>query len=82
MTRRQIGWLMCMAAIAVTVVLVVASYHALIEAYGPGPPYFGRTTNMDKWSDPLPVLLLVDSIGLFVAGILARFGLRLVRSEK
>jgi hypothetical protein len=71
-----------MVAIAVTVVLVVASYYALMEAYGPGPPYFGRTANMDKWSDPLPVLLLVDSIGLLVACILTRFGLRLAHSEK
>ena len=82
MTRRQIGWLTCVVAIAVTVVLVVASCRALIEAYGPGPPYFGRTTNMDKWSDPLPVLILVDGIGLLVAGMLARIGLQFVRSKR
>lgn len=82
MKQRQIGWLMCMAAIAITIILVVVSYHALMEAYGSGPPYFGRTTNMDKWSNPLPVLLLVNSIGLIVAAIFTRFGLRLVGSDK
>ncbi|MBB6051790.1 hypothetical protein HNQ39_003600 [Armatimonas rosea] len=27
------------------------------EAYGSGPPYYNRTVNMDKWSDPTPQLL-------------------------
>ena len=32
----------------------------LMEAYGSGPPYYSRTTNMDKWKNPLPMLLLID----------------------
>jgi len=36
------------------------NYISLIEAYGSGPPYYSRTTNMDKWSNPLPLLIVVD----------------------
>lgn len=42
---------------------------SLVEAYGSGPPYFGRTTNMDKWSDPLPGLLLLDALVLLIAAV-------------
>jgi hypothetical protein len=35
------------------------------ELYSAGPPYFGRTENMDKWANPMPWLIPVD--GLFVA---------------
>lgn len=40
---------------------------SLVEAYGSGPPYFGRTTNMDKWTDPLPGLLMLDALVLLIA---------------
>lgn len=51
-------------ALLVLVVLILAfNVINLIEAFGNGPPYYGRTTNMDKWSNPLPVLVVVDAIG-------------------
>jgi len=51
----------------------------LAEAYGDGPPYYGRTTNMDKWSDPVPVLLLVDAVALTLVGVLLAAGIRGLR---
>lgn len=42
----------------------------LTEAYGSGPPYYGRTTNMDKWADPLPWLGIIDLVLLAVIGLL------------
>lgn len=39
----------------------------LIEAYGSGAPYYSRTTNMDKWSDPLPALYVTDSLTIVLA---------------
>ncbi|WP_202815324.1 hypothetical protein [Aureimonas sp. AU12] len=41
----------------------------LIGAYGSGAPYYGRTTNMDKWTDPLPWLLPLDLV--MIAAVLA-----------
>jgi hypothetical protein len=53
-------------ALLVLVVLIVAfNVVNLSEAFGSGPPYYGRTTNMDKWSNPLPVLAGVDLLGVF-----------------
>ncbi|SAK55198.1 hypothetical protein [Caballeronia ptereochthonis] len=62
------------AALFLIVVLVGAfNVLNLKEAYGDGPPYYSRTTNMDKWIDPLPVLAAVDAITVFaVAAILYR----------
>jgi hypothetical protein len=36
-----------------------------LEYFSDGPPYFGRRENMDKWSDPRPVLGAVDA-GLII----------------
>ncbi len=43
------------------------NYDNLVEAYGQGPPYYGRTTNMDKWASPLPGLAVIDSLALLGA---------------
>lgn len=52
------------------------NYEALVEAYGSGPPYYSRTTNMDKWNDPLPELILLDLGALAVAAALIWVGTR------
>jgi hypothetical protein len=43
---------------------IVANYVLLSEAYGDGPPYYGRTVNMDKWTSPLPILIPVDLVAV------------------
>ena len=51
--------------IALAVVITTYfNYISLVEAYGSGPPYYSRTTNMDKWSNPLPILIGVDILVL------------------
>lgn len=55
---------------------IFMSYGALVEAYGSGPPYYSRTTNMDKWSDPLPEVVLLDLGALAVAAALIWVGVR------
>lgn len=50
---------------------MVAAFNVLnlSEAYGSGPPYYSRTTNMDKWVNPVPVLAAVDAFtALALAG--------------
>lgn len=54
------------------------NYDALSEAYGSGPPYYSRTTNMDKWHNPLPGLIAIDGIAiLVVAAAVAMFRRRI-----
>ena len=44
--------------------------HAIwAEYYGAGPPYYGRTVNMDKWESPVIELTLsIAASALLVAG--------------
>ncbi|MGF6636562.1 hypothetical protein [Paraburkholderia sp. MM6662-R1] len=51
--------------------VAVAAFNVinLDEAYGSGEPYYSRTTNMDKWSDPLPVLAVVDGVAVIVIAV-------------
>ena len=58
---RLVAWL---PAVFLLALAFGTSIDLLAEAYGEGPPYYGRTTNMDKWSDPWPVVLMMSAIAL------------------
>jgi hypothetical protein len=59
------------ALIATTVAVCAwASTRVWDEAYGAGPPYYGRTTNMDKWEDPRSQLLWLNGSGLMLVAAL------------
>ena len=47
-------------SIILLTICIYINFINIIEAYGSGPPYYGRTTNMDKWNNPIPSLLLLD----------------------
>ncbi|OWK30966.1 hypothetical protein [Sphingomonas mucosissima] len=59
-------------SIVAAVAAVWISAGVLIEAYGAGPPYYGRTTNMDKWTSPWPVVAVAVVSALVVAAIALR----------
>ena len=75
--RRALTYACFALAIALVGCLAWASYDVVVESYGTGPPYYGRTTNMDKWTSPVPGLLAIDLPGLGIAGGLIYLGLRL-----
>ena len=64
----SIRW-MIVAAVIVTAGWIAAM--ELIEAYGSGPPFFGRTTNMDKWSSPWPTIGAVSAVAVLLAFLIA-----------
>ncbi|SAI73112.1 Uncharacterised protein [Bordetella ansorpii] len=70
-------------AILLVLVIVVLYVNAinLWEAYGSGPPHYGRTTNMDKWANPWPALLILDGLAIAVCLLLYRLRLR-ARSQR
>ncbi len=51
---------------------VYINYINLDEAFGSGSPYYNRTTNMDKWENPIPFLLLIDMVIIVVIAIIAK----------
>ena len=65
---RKIFWFLM---IVIVVALTVRDYTILMDAYGSGPPYYGRTTNMDKWTNPWPQLMVINVLGIAVLGFLA-----------
>lgn len=58
------------------------TYESLMEAYGAGPPYFSRTENMDKWSDPVWKVFAVDLVLICIALLLARAGIRKLNRQR
>ncbi len=52
--------------ILIVIVCIYINYINLIEAYGDGAPYYGRTTNMDKWSDPIPFLVALNIVTIAI----------------
>jgi hypothetical protein len=54
------------ALLALVVLTVAFNVINFGEAFSDGPPYYGRTTNMDKWSNPLAILGAVDALGVLV----------------
>lgn len=52
---------------------------AIVGAFGDGPPYYGRTTNMDKWQNPLPKLFVIDAITITLVFLVMRWIRRQLR---
>jgi hypothetical protein len=59
--KSAIRWI---CGIVIMLVTIWINYNNLTEAYGSGPPYYGRTTNMDKWHSPISFLIVVDIIAI------------------
>lgn len=66
-------------ALVVAVAVLYVNVINLWEAYGSGPPHYGRTTNMDKWTNPWPALLILDGAAVAVCLLLHRLRLRPTR---
>lgn len=64
MANRFDAWLTLGLGITSLAFVGWVNVDALVEAFGDGPPYYGRTTNMDKWESPLPILAMIDIVVL------------------
>lgn len=67
-SNQSLHWLIGGVITALVLVIAAFNFVNLVEAFGSGPPYYGRTTNMDKWSNPVPMLVVVDLLGLVAIG--------------
>jgi len=52
---------------------------SIAGAFGEGPPSYGRTTNMDKWENPLPILAALDALTVLIVGLCGRWALGQIR---
>lgn len=75
------GRLLAIVMLMVTASLVSFAIYVnvdnLIGAFGDGAPYYGRTTNMDKWENPLPFLFGFDLIVAAITYFAIRWALRI-----
>ena len=67
-------WLLL--ALVITVTALWTGCGIWTEAYGAGPPYYGRTTNMDKWTSPLPTLTALGVGAFILTALCVRFAIR------
>lgn len=74
MKSRKVISLVTIAVILVGLAWI--HYEFLSEAYGGGPPHYGRTTNMDKWENPWPLLLGMDLVALVAVYFIFRLAIR------
>jgi hypothetical protein len=68
-------------AVALIVGVGVINVSVLDEAYGAGPPYYGLTLNMDKWTSPWPLLVGIDIAALALAVVVAHLVRRAKRDK-
>ena len=59
-----------LAIVAIVALCGYVDYTVVLEYYGAGSPYYGRSINMDKWQNPLPFLALVNAVILAVIGFI------------
>ena len=65
---KQIGGVVLgIALIGIILFVLYINYDNLIVAFGSGPPYYSQTTNMDKWQNPIPFLVLIDVVVIGVS---------------
>ncbi len=70
MSRSSVARLsVCLILLMLVGLVAVFNFANLSEAYGDGPPYFSRTTNMDKWTNPFPILIAVDVAALILVAL-------------
>jgi len=64
--KKRIIYFLFLACVLLFIFVVYVNIDAIVGAYGNGPPYYGRTTNMDKWESPIPTLVILDVVSLAV----------------
>ncbi|MCM5682173.1 hypothetical protein M8A51_21810 [Schlegelella sp. S2-27] len=72
MSKRVVNGVCGMAAVIVFALAAYVTTINLIEAYGSGPPYYGMTTNMDKWERPVGFLVGLNVVALILIVVLGR----------
>jgi hypothetical protein len=70
-----------MVASVLLLIGIWINFEVLVDAYGSGPPYYSRSVNMDKWTNPLPYLIPVDALLIGLVVVALRFSIKNHRSR-
>ena len=76
---KAIAMIVLLGVVALLGFTLYVNIDNIAGAFGDGPPYYGRTTNMDKWANPIPFLAVFDGIVLLESFIVIRWCLPRLR---
>lgn len=79
--KKMLAVLLMSLSVAVFFLTAYVNFDNISGAFGSGPPYYDRTTNMDKWQNPMPYLVGLDLIALALILVLSWWALKLWRSR-
>ena len=74
--KKYIAYIFTLLTIGIVLFVAYINFDAITGAFGDGPPYYSRMTNMDKWENPVPYLIAIDLIFLVVALYVKKWILR------
>ncbi|BEU71625.1 hypothetical protein JK151_16540 (plasmid) [Ralstonia syzygii subsp. celebesensis] len=72
----MVFYLALLAGALLVLFTMYVNIDTLIGAFGDGPPYYGRTTNMDKWENPIPKLVALDAVAVIILWMVGRWAVR------
>lgn len=76
---RFVARLSCVVCVFLALAVCYVNVDAIRGAFGDGPPHYARTTNMDKWMNPIPVLLVLDLVAAALIFLIGRWACRRIR---
>lgn len=71
--RKLVAYATSLGCIIWFLFVVYVNVDSIVGAYGNGPPYYGRTTNMDKWESPISTLVLLDIVSIAAIFLIGRW---------
>ena len=77
--KKYLAALLLLVSLVLFCFAAYVTYDNIVGAFGSGPPYYGKTTNMDKWQNPIPYLVALDIVASVAIFLLSRWALRLWR---
>lgn len=77
--KRYFSHLIFIICLATILFVGYINVDAVQGAFGDGPPYYGRTTNMDKWGNPIPLLAVIDIVTTIFIGVAVRWACKALK---
>ena len=79
--RKYIAYAATFGCVVWFIFVVYVNVDTIVGSYGDGPPYYGRTTNMDKWEDPISALALLNLVSIAAISIIWRWAYTQIRKR-
>jgi hypothetical protein len=70
--KRYFSYFIFIICLATILFVGYINVDAVLGTFGDGPPYYGQTTNMDKWENPIPLLAVIDIVTAIFIGVAIR----------